>query len=255
LENKPLVTIVTVCYNSEKTIKDTIESVLNQTYTNIEYILVDGASKDSTVDIIKSYEEKFKEKGIIYKWISEPDKGIYDAMNKGIDMANGEWLYFLGSDDRLIISIEILEKKYFNNPSTIYYGDVYMPKRHKLYNGKFTKWKISISNICHQAIFYNKISLKKYKYNLDYSVYADHELNINCFADEAIHFKYMPYLISIFNDETGFSSKNKDINFKRILPKLILKKLGIQYYLYYKIRKIISFIKKGIFYIKNKIIN
>ncbi len=113
--NNPLVTIVTVCYNSEKTIKDTIESVLNQTYTNLEYILVDGDSKDNTVGIIKSYEKKFKDKGTSYKWISEPDKGIYDAMNKGIDMASGEVVGIINSDDwyeknTTQIIVEYLEK-------------------------------------------------------------------------------------------------------------------------------------------------
>jgi len=138
MEKKPLVSIVTVCYNSEKTIRDTIESVLNQTYRNIEYILVDGASKDSTVDIIKSYEEKFREKGISYKWISEPDTGIYNAMNKGIDMASGEWCYFLGSDDILFDKNVILSiTNELLDVNCIYYGEVYAVKKRILYDGAF----------------------------------------------------------------------------------------------------------------------
>lgn len=93
------VSIITVCYNSDKTITDTIESVLNQTYSNIEYIVIDGNSTDKTIDIVKSYETKFKEKGINYKWISELDKGIYDAMNKGINLATGDFIGLLNSDD------------------------------------------------------------------------------------------------------------------------------------------------------------
>lgn len=99
MKDNILITIITVCYNSEKTIKDTIESVLNQTYTNIEYILVDGNSTDNTVEIIKSYEKEAKQKGIIYKWISEPDKGIADAWNKGVEMSSGDIIGILNSDD------------------------------------------------------------------------------------------------------------------------------------------------------------
>jgi len=87
------ISIITVCYNSEKHIKTAIESVINQTYLDIEYIVVDGASKDRTVDIIKSYGDK------ITKMVSEPDKGIYDAMNKGFQLATGDYLAVINSDD------------------------------------------------------------------------------------------------------------------------------------------------------------
>lgn len=90
------VSIITVCYNSEKTIRRTIESVLAQGYRDIEYILVDGLSSDHTVDIIREYEEKFEGR---LRWISEKDHGIYDAMNKGISMAQGDLIGILNSDD------------------------------------------------------------------------------------------------------------------------------------------------------------
>lgn len=93
------ISIITVCFNSEKTIKDTIESVLNQTYPNIEYIIIDGNSVDKTIDIIKSYESSFEQKGISIHWISETDNGIYSAMNKGFALSNGELIGILNSDD------------------------------------------------------------------------------------------------------------------------------------------------------------
>lgn len=93
------ISIITVSYNSEATIKDTIESILNQTQTDFEYLIVDGSSKDSTLEIIKSYEEDFLKKGIDYKWISEPDKGIYDAMNKGVNLSTNDIVSFINSDD------------------------------------------------------------------------------------------------------------------------------------------------------------
>ena len=91
--NNPKITVVTVCYNAVKDIEKTILSVVNQTYDNIEYIVVDGGSKDGTVNIIQKYEDR------ITKWISEPDKGIYDAMNKGILMATGDWINFMNAGD------------------------------------------------------------------------------------------------------------------------------------------------------------
>lgn len=91
--------IITVCYNSENTIERTIQSVLAQDYADIEYILVDGNSKDNTLNIIKKYEPEFMSKGIEYKYISEQDSGMYDAINKGIKMATGEIIAVLNSDD------------------------------------------------------------------------------------------------------------------------------------------------------------
>jgi glycosyltransferase involved in cell wall biosynthesis len=93
LNDQPKVSIITVCFNSAKTIRDTIESVINQTYDNIEYIIIDGGSTDGTLDIIREYEP------YIAKWVSEPDNGIYDAMNKGIKMATGDIIGIINSDD------------------------------------------------------------------------------------------------------------------------------------------------------------
>lgn len=96
---EPLISIVTVSFNSEKTIRQTIESVLNQTYTNIEYNIVDGASTDRTVEIATQYKDDFEAKGIKYIITSEKDKGIYDAMNKGIARSHGEIVGLINSDD------------------------------------------------------------------------------------------------------------------------------------------------------------
>ena len=93
------VSVVTVCYNSEKTIRDTIESVLNQTYSNIEYLIIDGKSADRTVEIAEEYRQAFEERGMEYIISSEKDHGIYDAMNKGTQRATGELVGILNSDD------------------------------------------------------------------------------------------------------------------------------------------------------------
>ena len=96
MNKTPEFSIVTVCFNSEKTIKTTIESVLQQKYKDYEYIIVDGASKDGTMEIVKSYETKFEGR---LRYISEPDKGIYDAFNKGIKMSKGKYVWIVNSDD------------------------------------------------------------------------------------------------------------------------------------------------------------
>ena len=123
------VTIITICFNSEAVIKKTIESVLNQTYTDIEYIIIDGASKDKTVEIAESYKDAFADKGIDYKIFSEPDKGIYDAMNKGIAKATGELVGLINSGDFYEPQmIETAVKAYEEKPYDIFYGDINLIK-------------------------------------------------------------------------------------------------------------------------------
>ena len=92
----PLISIITAVLNGDKTLERTIQSVIDQDYKNIEYIIIDGGSTDGTLDIIKKYDHA------IDYWMSEPDEGIYDAFNKGIQISSGEWIYFLGADDYFV---------------------------------------------------------------------------------------------------------------------------------------------------------
>lgn len=144
------ITVITVCYNAADTLEQTIESVINQTYQNIEYIIVDGGSTDETLSIIRKYEHK------ITKWISEPDKGIYDAMNKGIEMASGEWLNFMNAGD-VFASKDVLEKIFssdYPDKTAFLYSDNY-------YKGKEGRLLLShhdhkIPSILHQSAIYRK---------------------------------------------------------------------------------------------------
>jgi len=123
------VSIVTVCYNSEKTIRKTIESVLAQSYDAIEYIIVDGASKDNTVTIAREYESLFREKGYRYRIISEADNGIYDAMNKGIQRAEGEIIGLVNSDDWYEPSaVETVVQTYRETSFDVFYADLNLVK-------------------------------------------------------------------------------------------------------------------------------
>jgi glycosyltransferase involved in cell wall biosynthesis len=224
--NYPLVTIITVCYNSEKTIKDTIESVLNQTYMNIEYILVDGASSDDTLDIIKSYEEKFKEKGMIYRWISEPDKGIYDAMNKGIDMASGEWINFMNSGDYFIEKniIEDIVNVAIKEGIEILYGNILRGERISKRKIKST-WQLAYTTICHQAIFAHKKCFYENKFNLKYKWLADYEWLIKCFKNKNLKKKYVNEIIAYFDPTNDRGSKN--MHLERVKER---KEIGKKYF-------------------------
>lgn len=145
-DDKPLISIITVVFNGEKYLEETIKSVINQTYENVEYIIIDGGSSDGTLDIIKKYEER------IDYWVSEKDKGIYDAMNKGIDVASGEWLNFMNAGDKLN-GKEILKYVFINsnikNSDFIYSDTIFS-------NNTIFKCDIKINRIVHQSLIYKR---------------------------------------------------------------------------------------------------
>ena len=204
---KTKISIVTVTYNAFDTLEDTILSVLSQTYDNIEFIVVDGDSKDGTVDLLKKYS-----KDII--WISEKDDGIYDAMNKGRIIASGDFLLFLGSDD-ILHSDNVIEHvvDFINDNNHVYYGDVIFKGSDIRYWGEFNKWKLGVGNISHQAIFYPKIIYKVNKYDDRYKIYADHAYNL-FLLEIGVKFKYMPIIITDYAMD-GVSATTKDFPFER----------------------------------------
>ena len=170
-QEKPLITVVTVVYNGAESLEQTITSVINQTYDNIEYIIIDGASSDSTLDIIKKYEDK------IDYWQSEPDKGIYDAMNKGISLSSGEWINFMNSGDCFFDHdvIEKISKYSINNPIyDIIYGDVVKKDNTKIkqYSPTYINFLLERS-LCHQSIFAKKRTFINNYFNISYKIIAD----------------------------------------------------------------------------------
>ena len=143
--------IITVCYNSEKTIERTIKSVLAQTCKDYEYIIVDGSSKDGTLDIVKRYEPLFEGR---MKWKSEPDKGIYDAMNKGISMSSGEIIGIVNSDDWLepdaLEKVRTAIEANHNNMDALYCGGI----NYHLVGGGVKEWPVSIEALHRDAKMY-----------------------------------------------------------------------------------------------------
>ena len=229
----PLITVVTVVFNGEKTLEETIQSVINQTYPNVEYIIIDGGSTDGTIDIIRKYEDA------IDYWASEPDKGIYDAMNKGIILISGRWVYFLNSGD-LIFDYNVFKDIFMNmsNDCDFIYGNVFMkPVSNKIYDGFFNSYKLMLKNISHQAAFYRKKLFTKYGfYNTKYYSYSDHEFNLKIFKNSKK--KYIERVIAIY-DEQGYSSKNIDHKFLDDLSFIIKENLGLRFFILYKIRRFI----------------
>ena len=212
------ISLITVSYNAASTIEATILSVIKQTYPLIEYIIIDGKSTDRTLDIIKKYNKN------ISFWISEKDGGIYDAMNKGLKIATGDYLLFLGADDRLFSeqTIESIISKL--QEEEVYYGDCYMTTIRKVYWGKFNRYKLAIGNICHQSIFYPKKIYKNYIYDTSFKIYADYVYNLKIY--NKIKFNYLDETISLFN-YNGISSSSKDTKFKKKEYILVLQNLGI----------------------------
>lgn len=184
---EPLVSIITVAYNSENTIKDTIESVLDQTYKNIEYIIIDGASKDKTLEIVKRYKKKFNERGIIYKYISEKDNGIYDAMNKGIDLARGDIIGLLNSDDWYEKNgIEIIVDEMNKKCLDFIYADINIvtPKKKFVKKARLSNW-VTSRYWNHPTTFLKKDVYSKYKYKCE-SIHDDLDLLLKLRKDKEI---------------------------------------------------------------------
>ena len=175
-----LFSFVTVTYNSEKTLKRTINSLLYQSFSNFEYIIVDGKSSDATVDIIKSYEHEFRKKKITFKWISERDTGIYDAFNKGIKLAKGNWISFLGSDDYYI---EDALESYKNeivkqNEELDFIHSIVKVEGKKVIEDKW-EWKEfrKSMNVAHVGAFHNTNYFNKHGvYDTNYKIAGDYEL-------------------------------------------------------------------------------
>lgn len=187
------ISIITVCYNSVETIEKTILSVKKQTYGKIEYIIVDGNSKDKTVSIIQKYDT------IISRWISEPDKGLYDAMNKGIMMATGDFIGILNSDDTFYSETVIEEIVNFHKINDIEasVGDIIQHKESgkivRLYSSRYwTPKKLKMGFMPpHPSIFFKKDLFNKFgKYDLGFKIGADYELITRFFLKNEISWKY-----------------------------------------------------------------
>lgn len=202
MKNNPLFSIITVSFNSAKTIEKTILSVLNQTYKNIEYIIIDGGSIDGTLDIINKYKDK------ISYIVSEKDGGIYDAMNKGTAVARGDYLNFMNSDD-YFFSDSIIEEclPFLNDKYDIVYGDVEV----RYNNFKFIKKKLPPKYLWaapanHQSAFIKRETMSKYGYNISNKIVADYEFFLTVYYNGGKILKINKVIASFYSG--GYSQQN-----------------------------------------------
>lgn len=204
MDKAPYISIVTVCYNCASSIEGTIVSVLHQSCDNIEYIVIDGGSSDGTVDIIKHYEN------YISYWISEPDKGVYDAMNKAVKVASGEWILFMNSGDCFssndVIS-QFLTLKLAE--CDVVYGKTIIDTS----SGRFIvspeplEAMSSHMPFCHQSTFVKTNLMKLYPFQLRYRYVADYDFFLRLYRENRI-FKFINIPISIYEIEDGLTASN-----------------------------------------------
>jgi glycosyltransferase involved in cell wall biosynthesis len=214
----PYFSVVIPTFNSGSTIGEALNSLLKQKFSDFEVIIVDGLSSDDTVLNVKSYGES----GLQYQFVSEKDKGVYDAMNKGISQATGQWLYFMGSDDSLF-DPDVLKNVYESISNQkfgkVYYGDVVISgdtswaHDGEVYDGQFSLQKLISKNICHQSVFYNGEFIKKEigLFNIKYPICADWDFNFRCWSKT--EFIYMDLKIANFSAGGESTKYREDLNF------------------------------------------
>lgn len=207
----PKISVITVSYNAISTIESTVLSVLNQSYPNIEYIIIDGGSKDGTVDIIKKYNSQ------ISFWKSEVDSGIYDAMNKAILHATGDWINFMNSGDTFY-NENVIERIFSNEIDSSYavvYGNtefVYSDRTQvvkKVKNSDVHKYMPA----CHQSIFCRRMEMNRKMFDLRFKIAADFNFFYSLYMDNA-KYLYKDIIVSRYDAMDGISSKNKLLSFK-----------------------------------------
>lgn len=217
--------VIIPCYNALEGLKRTIESVRTQNCDLWECLIVDGASTDGTAAWLMKQRDPF------IHWISEADGGVYDAMNKGIKMAKGEFLIFLGAGDALLPGALSSAADFIHKLPTkllrFVYGNVrWIDEGGRIGEGEFTAKRLCRRNICHQAIFYEKGIFDRWGgYEQKYPIYADWAFNLRCFGDERIARFYWDKAVADFIGG-GLSARQTDYAFAVDHISLIRERIG-----------------------------
>ncbi len=224
----PKISIICVTKNAAKHLENCLKSICNQSYKNIELIIQDGQSTDRTLDIIHKYQDR------IAYYESAPDKGLYDAMNKALGHATGDWIYFIGADDYLYPEFSNMIESDLKDINTIYYSRVTI-QGGKIYGKKFSSYRLTKGNMPHQSMFYPASVFKKYQYPIQYIIKADYVLNIQLRKERNYTFEYVNKIIAN-HTEGGISSQYEDKEFERNEKKLVWKYFGLWVNIHYWFR-------------------
>ena len=220
----PLFSIIIPTFNSAATLGGCLDSVLGQTCRDVEILIQDGGSTDATAAIVQAAAGQAP--GII-RWVTEKDKGIYDAMNRALTRATGEWVYFLGSDDYLRAEQVLADVAAVLADTTadIVYGDAVLVSDGQRHGVAFDLMRLlTTGNLCHQTVFYRRAVFALIgEYDLRFPIIADWDFNIRCFRHPAIQTQHYPREIVTFNDVTGVSSTSRQDAFYAMLPMTYIK--------------------------------
>lgn len=224
----PKITIATVVFNGIKEIENTIQSVLKQDYSNLEYIVIDGASSDGTVDIIKKYDTQ------ISYWLSETDKGIYDAMNKAINVASGDWILFMNCGDYFYSSTVISEIFHLNanyDDFAVVYGDAMFRFKDKTYLVEaYESAPDRFMPFSHQSAFTKTNLAKDNLFDTSYKITADTEFFLRL-TRKGYVFKHLSIVVCSYDSYEGVSVSNESLRAEELVEMQI--KHGASYTEYY----------------------
>lgn len=231
----PKLSIIIPTFNSEGAIQRCLQSIHVQTFTDYEIVIQDGGSSDQTVELIQNFQ--YENPGVRIELMQEPDEGPYDAMNKGVRRASGDWLYFLGSDDELYDSNVLgamLGNSYADSHSLLYGNVMMIPIGSSIeggfiYDGLFDVKKLLNRNICHQAIFYKRsLAVEVGEYETRYPLYGDWDFNLRCWPK--VPFQFVNLVVARFYLGGISNNGRRDERFEVEMATRVMQEFNLKLY-------------------------
>jgi len=220
----PKISVILPNRNMGPALEKTIQSIIAQDYPDYELIIIDNCSKDNSSEVIKKYEHH------ITYWVSEPDNGIYDGYNKGIKVATGDWLYFIGAGDDLLEQDVFRKMISKTDDADIVYGNCHWGRVGELHEEKYSKWRLIHKNMCHQTMFYRReLFTKLGLYETKYWVYADWIFNFKCWGNRQIKKKYIDEFVAFYEAHGNSHIYHAKDPFLKDKAMLLMQSFGVVY--------------------------